>query len=147
VIEHVWTVVCSRAVVDQRSNNISLQNVVEQISLNGTPTPGTGLRFPLDVMSLWARADLDRPAQGRGRLRFLSPTGALITETEFEIDVSGTHRRYRATIHLEGFPLDGSGKYTFHTDFWEGTEWLEVASVPLEIVFEASPETPRAEDA
>lgn len=141
MIEHIWTVVCSRAVVDQRSNNISLENIIEQVSVAGAPAPGTGLRFPLDVMSLWTRADLSEPDQGQGRLRFLSPSGETIAEREFEINVSGDIKRYRANIHLEGLPLKGEGQYTFHTDFWDGSEWREVASIPLEIVFEP----PRAE--
>ena len=96
-------------------------------------------------MSLWARADLNEPAHGRGRLRLLSPAGTTITETDFEIDVAGTHKRYRATVHFEGFPLHGPGKYTVRTDFWDGSDWKEVASVPLEIVFEPSSEAHQAE--
>ena len=42
MIDHVWSLVCSRAVVDTESNNISIQNILERILHSATG----GLRLP-----------------------------------------------------------------------------------------------------
>ncbi len=34
MIDHVWTVICSRAVIDADSNILSLQSIIEQIEIS-----------------------------------------------------------------------------------------------------------------
>jgi hypothetical protein len=36
MVEHIWTVLCSHAVVDKDTNNVSLHNVIEQVNVKGT---------------------------------------------------------------------------------------------------------------
>ena len=52
MIEHAWSVLCTRSVTDRESNNISLFEVIEQISTVGpAPPPGapTAFRFNLNL--------------------------------------------------------------------------------------------------
>jgi len=94
MIDHVWTVVCSRAVVDRFSNNVSLQNVLEQFSIRDEPEPGGLIPIPFEVMTLWTRSDFEMPAQGSQRLTLFSPSGDIIKEHEFAVDLTADFRRF-----------------------------------------------------
>jgi hypothetical protein len=75
MIDHVWTVLCSRAVVDRDSNNASLENVIERVTIEGQPPSDAALPLPLDVMTLWTRTAPDQPCRGHMRLDCLFPSG------------------------------------------------------------------------
>lgn len=137
MIQHVWTVVCSRAVVDQVSNNISLQNVIERVEIGDEPTPGGVLPIELDIMTLWVRADPETPAHGTMRATFKSPDGS-VTKGPWELDVDlteVTHHRCRG--HIQGLEVAESGRHAFHIEVRQEDElqWREVAVVPLSIIF------------
>jgi hypothetical protein len=148
MIDHVWTVVCSRAVIDRSSNNVSLQTVLEQLIIEDTPDPDGGLLIELDVMTLWARRDFDIPARGHGRLIFLSPSGeGKIGPLEYDIDLS-EYKRARRGTHVRGLPIGEPGRYTFRVDYknLDGTRWRRVAAIPLEVIFEPPKKSEQASD-
>jgi hypothetical protein len=136
MIDHVWTVVCSRAVIDRESNNVSLQNIIEQITIGGEPMPDAMVPIPLEVMTLWVRANTDIPSRARTRLTFLSPSDTVLGSAESEVDLS-EYERYRVRMHFQGLPVTEPGRYTFHMELQnEGeSEWHQVAAIPLRIIF------------
>lgn len=137
MIDHVWTVVCSQAIVDRDSNNVSLQNVIEQITIADVPKPDGIIPLGLQVMTLWARSDFDVPSRGQARLTLLLPSGKSAKEFESILDLSEA-RRLRTGLRVEGFPASESGRYSFRVEFRnEGEElWHLGATVPIEVVFE-----------
>jgi len=141
MIEHVWTVLCSRAVIDRDSNNVSLQNVIEQITITGEPRSDAVIEIPLEVVTLWVRANSDRPSRGRTRLTYLSPSGAVLGSSESQVDLS-EYKRLRTRHSLRRLPVPEAGRYTFRVELQnEGeSEWHQVAAVPLSIIF-VPPET------
>ena len=146
MIDHVWTVVCSRAVIDQDSNNVSLQNVVEQLNISGEPGHVL-IPMSLDIVTLWARAKVEAPARGRARVTFLSPSGAA-TDSPFEYDIDlSKHRRYRSRGRIQPLHIKGAGRHTFRVELQEEDEvgWHQVASIPLEISFTSAEEPEEAE--
>lgn len=144
MIDHVWTVVCSRAVIDRESNNVSLQNVIEQITIRGEPILDTVVPIPLDVVTLWVRTNTDMPGQAHTRLTFLSPSGTVLGSLESEVDLS-EYERYRARTHFQALPVTEPGRYIFRIELQnEGaSKWRQVAIVPLRITF-TPPETEQA---
>jgi hypothetical protein len=143
MIDHIWTVACSRAVIDRDSNNASLQNVIEQITIRDEPAPGKVCSIALQVATLWARADFEVQARGHARLTFLSPSSdVLIGPLETEIDLVG-YRRHRTRAGFEGLPLHEAGRYVFLVELrTEGQEeWRQVATIPLEVNFVPPEET------
>jgi hypothetical protein len=146
MIDHVWTVVCSRAVIDETSKNISIQNVIERFTVEGDPKPDSFIAIPFDVITLWARSDFASPARGRGRTVLLSPAGIQLGSHEFDLDMSGNYRRYRARLHFNGLPANQAGRYVFRVDLLkEGeNEWRTVATIPVEVIFE-QPDTDQRE--
>lgn len=135
-MRHIWSVACSHAVVDRDSNNVSLLNVIEQLRIQEAPRPDAVLPFQLDVMTLWAREDLEVPETGNSRLKFVSPAGKTLCTFEAVVDLS-SHERSRAKLTFQGLPLRNSGIYKFRIEQKsEGaTRWRKVSEIPLSVLF------------
>lgn len=136
MIDHVWTVVCSQIVIDRDSNNVSLQNIIEQINIRAEPMPDGKLPIVLHTMTLWVRTDSNTPARGRGRVKFVSPSGQAAAPLEFDINLS-EYTGHRTRGKFGGLPVTEPGRYSFRVDFQEEgeDEWRQVASVPVEVIF------------
>jgi len=137
MIDHVWTVFCSRSVVDRETNNVSLHDVIEQFTIGDEPSPDGIIPGRADLMTLWARADLTVPAMGRGRFDYLSPSGRVLSSQEYEIDLS-EYRRYRAVTRFHAISVPEAGRYAFRIALWDddAAAWQTVAEVPVEVTFE-----------
>lgn len=146
MIDHIWTVVCSNVVTDKDTNNVSLHNVIEQLSIEKIPdevkeqAQKEGLDkfiipFKIHVVSLWAREDLNKGSIGYGRINLISPSGDPLTRSQdFEINLLD-HRRFRSRGNFPGFPIVGEGKYKFIVELreTETSKWEIVAEIPVEV--------------
>lgn len=143
MIEHVFTVVCSRAVIDRHSNNMSLQNVLERIEIHEEPKPGGTLPIDLDVASMWTRADPNVPSTGRMRAAFRTPSGVVAQGPfELEIDLSEVVR-HRTRGHFASLTVEESGRHAFRIELQQedSDEWHQVAVIPLDIIFKGKPDS------
>lgn len=147
MIDHVWTVICSRSVIDRRTNNISLQNVLEQLTVTGDPETGALVPERLDAASFWTRAEPDVPCQGRMRLSFQAPSGKVFGPSELPIDLS-QHERHRTQVCFRALPAEEPGRHYFYVDLQnEGqSEWHRVAAIPLTILFKPPDEDRQQEE-
>ena len=136
-MEHIWTVVCEKSIVDSSSNNISLINVIERIrfgereELKGDKmVPGAFVG--LEVVSMWCRSDVEKPETGKSRTEFLSPSKDVLVGNEGPIDLM-EHQRLRAIWAFFGVPYAGDGRYMFVVQQEVDGEWQTEAEIPLEI--------------
>ena len=141
MIDHIWTVLCSRAVVDNQSNNISLQNVIEQIAVLEVPQPESRLAWPIMVASLWTRTDPDVGAQGTARLTHVSPSGQPLDQIEIEVKLD-EYKRLRTRLTLAEIAIPKVGRYHFRMELQlaGSDEWRQVADIPLTVIVRPPPE-------
>jgi hypothetical protein len=135
MIEHIWSVLCSRSVIDSETNNVSIQDVIEHIIINAEPTENGFLPFPLELITLWGRKELDKPAIGTERVAFVTPSGKSSIISESKIDLSKVER-HRHRVRLPGLPLSEGGRYYFKVELTDGDQDHEVAAIPLVIQFQ-----------
>ncbi len=135
MIDHVWTVVCSHAVIDTDSQNVSIHNVLEQINLTAELTPDLVIDIPYQIVSFWVRSDIESPAKGKSRIVLADPTGDTTVIAEMPIDLTQVERA-RHRMYCRGLRLTSSGRYMFQVELLEegGKEWRRIASVPLRVV-------------
>ena len=91
MIDHVWTVLCSQAIIDGESNTMSIQNVLEQITIHDEAGEPVSVPVRYDVVSLWVRTDPETPAQGQMRIKFRAPSGVLDEYGGFAMDIDSVH--------------------------------------------------------
>lgn len=136
MINHVWSVLCSTAIIDRDTNLVSLINILEEITVNDEPKAGGVLPIALDILSLWTRSNPGEPCRGRSRITLIGPDEKATNQIETEIDLT-THERLRARGHFEGLPASEPGINFFQVELQtEGREdWETVARIPLKIIF------------
>jgi hypothetical protein len=140
MINHVWTIVCSRAVIDRDSNNLSLQNIIDQITLGGKPARELdqieAIPMELNVITLWERADFEVSSQGTEHLSLILPSGDTIISGENTINLSES-MRFRSRAKFQNLPIKGAGRYIFRVKWRLGSkdEWQHAVDVPLWVTF------------
>jgi len=148
--EHVWTVLCERAVTDRESNIISLLQVTEQISLEGDPAifekivkerDATGGIIPvqLQLVTWWIRSDQGKGESLETRLTIVNPSGRVLLEKEVTVDLVENSSR-RVSLQFEHFPLTEVGIHWFEIrktkpQTSKKQQWLIAARIPLDIKF------------
>ncbi|MDP3726023.1 MAG: hypothetical protein Q8R36_02380 [bacterium] len=121
IIRHIWTVLCKNTLTDKDSNNLSINNVVEQINISkkqNIPTTTKerleNLRIPiqLELITLWSRED----SEGRGvdaRMQLLDPQGKVLINQQYQLAFEKLKKRLRFRMRMDGIIISISGEYLF----------------------------------
>ena len=140
-IEHIWSILCEKSIIDQDSNNISLQNVLEQLQL----TPGVDAKLGKDVNSAEKNVPInfelitmwDRVAKGdideQIKIALVDPEGKAIATTDHPLKLSSSLQRLRFRIRYNGIKVTIPGKYRFSIRMKGEKEYEEVGRVYLDI--------------
>ncbi len=135
MIEHVWSVLCLRSVIDKESNNITLYEVVEQIRGGGALKDGVAL-IQLELVTLWSRSDSTQPTQGRARVQLIAPDGKEHPEVQvYNVDLTSSPR-VRQRLRMGGIPIRGTGNYIYQVEVEKDSDWDVVARIPLDVKWE-----------
>ena len=140
----IWAILCQTSVIDSGTNNISLFNVIEEVTVPAQPpssvsdvAEGSLIPSALELVILWTRSDIEVPERGFGRLQVIAPQIARNLSVDHEVDLS-TFLRLRARIHLPGLPAGGPGIYLFKIDGKPaGGEWTQMFELPLRVVLQS----------
>ncbi len=140
MIQHVWSVLCTKSVVDKETNNISLIEVLEQVSVVGPPVPERErgvIPINCELVTLWSRSRDNQPARGRARVTLRGPSGEVVVNQESEVDLS-VYPRTRVRWMWTVIPFREPGCQTIGVELRvEGeAEWRDVSKVPLHIMLE-----------
>jgi hypothetical protein len=134
--EHIWSVLCSKSVIDKDTQQVSLFDVLEALHIQlEEPIKSPGLiRFATEVVSLWVRSERDAEETATTKCEVITPDGESVHAAEMALDFS-EKRRFRSIFRAEGFPLHGSGVYKFKVSVKDGAseEWRLAALLPIEV--------------
>lgn len=139
ILRAIWAILCKNTIIDQRSNNISLIEVIDEISLPApapesvTETSGQpAVGFDASLVILWARSDPDMPEKAQVRNSVVTPKGFQTQSTENEIDLTDA-LRVRSIGQIARFPLlSQDGEHTLKIEMKAAdTDWQEAFELPL----------------
>jgi len=138
MIKHIWSVLCQQSIVNRDSNNISLIEVIEQLSIEGRVIESESekpklLPLSFNIVSMWIRENLDEPADSKANVIFLSPRDKELSRKEVHIDLS-EYQRFRTISRINGLPFSGYGQYKFVIKVLNEGDWKTVATLPLSIL-------------
>ena len=139
-----YALLCQKAIIDRDSNNVSIFNVIEEISIpqeslalsTDNPVP-LGDLIGFELLTLWARSADDVAEEGSGRLQVFVPDQeeAFVTRT-FPVDLS-QFLRTRSRIAFPGLPAAGRGTYRFVLTSSRNSEWEFQFEVPLRVAIQS----------
>ena len=132
MIRHIWSVLCQKISTDAETNVVSLFSIYESIGTNEEPTAEKPVLLPLELITLWAREDVNVPCVGEMRMYYLGPNGVRAPDVVLEIDLKRTFF-HRSVLRTPGLPISGSGVFDFCVEYREGKEddWKVAAKIPL----------------
>lgn len=136
--EHIWTVVCESSILDARSNNVSLIQVVEQLSVRGATNV---VPVKVVVASLWVKTVATGESETiRCRVTWCGPDGGAMGDAQVvsEATIAREQLRLRTFSEFQGIPVRDAGRYRFVVESAEAEDgdWVARASIPVDVVFE-----------
>ncbi|MFQ5875655.1 MAG: hypothetical protein ACE5JL_17905, partial [Dehalococcoidia bacterium] len=140
----IWAVLCQSSVVDRYTINLSLFNIIEEITVASTPPQeppaggslGEGVPAIFELVTLWARSIQEVPERGYGRTRLIVPGDESQMEQEYEVDLT-QYLRLRHRMRISGLPIRDQGTHRFVIDGrGESGEWAQMFEVPLRVVIQ-----------
>ena len=140
MIKHIWSVLCRKSSIDSETNNISLNDVFEQLGVDVTSNNGkfpevVNLPIEFEIVSMWCREVLEKHLKADIQIELVNPTGKKMKEFAEKVDMPVNMKRLRTRLRVVGFTVDMSGDYFFKVKVKEEghAEYEQVAKLPLEV--------------
>jgi hypothetical protein len=136
MIRHLWTIPCRICTTNRDTNNLSLIEVLEEVTIPSVLPPPeeahTLVPAFFELVTSWERENADRPERGYGRLSLISPQGVSLHDHEYEVNLSEL-QRMRSVMKFLALPANASGRYVFRTESRATADapWNIVGEVPL----------------
>ena len=135
----IWALLCETTIVNRDNNNISLINVVDEITIPASPPQGPSGSDPelikllaLNMVVLWVRSNLSTPESGEARIKVVAPDDIEILSAEMKVDLTESQRVRAVGQMTENFPFTQEGQYLFKIAAkTTGLDWQELFELPL----------------
>lgn len=141
-----WSMFCSRSIIEQGTNSISLIGHIEQVALGAAVAlEGRTLEDELaehdvvplpmtfELVTYWSRSDRDVGEQCEARLKFFAPNGKAVAEGAVDVKLTGETINRRSILKLTTLPFAGFGAYRMAVFGREkgAKRWRKYTDVPL----------------
>lgn len=144
-IQHVWSVLCTNSVIDQETNNISLNNILEEIQIkknvnnlvsksdrNSNKREAVLLNF--ELVSFWKKfIPKEEKIHFKTLIKVIDPKGENLHEILQTIEMKENIERFRSRIKFNALPFTEVGEYIFQINAKDGKEFIEVGKIPLQV--------------
>lgn len=132
MINHVWSILCQGSSLDSDSNNLSLFNILETITIYSQSKEEHILPLRFEIVSMWCRDQEGSKGTGKARIYYCLPDHSCSKAAEIELNLSETVF-YRTIIKSQSIKVTEPGLYSFYVEMMnEGqSEWQRVATLPL----------------
>lgn len=145
MIKHIWSVLCRESLINKDDNNITLQSILEQLNVSikskdDSDTKKQPINVPIgyEVVSLWVKEENSDEPKAQVEITLLDPTRKELHRVEQTLIFVKPYKRMRSRFKIAGFPITGSGVYTFRVGIKEeGNRLFKVVSeIPVEVNIE-----------
>lgn len=157
MIKHIWSVLCQKSLIDSETNNLTLVDVLEELSINisippltvGTPANSVINRIDVlisyEIVSLWVRDSAKTKETINLSIELLDPTGKGVSKQEHTVVMNENLLRYRTRLKIVGLGISTPGHYSFLVKIKEENKenYRTVAELPLEIKIIKNNPTPK----
>ncbi|MBA3921133.1 MAG: hypothetical protein H0X31_05260 [Nostocaceae cyanobacterium] len=137
-IDCAWALLCKQSIINQESGNISLIEVLEEITVpNRIDDKAPFIFFDFDLVVYWKKQASLEKDEYIFKLKIVSPSQELLLEGERTIDFEEESRVF-TVLEFAGFPVPEPGVYKFHIQLPNdhGTEWEDVELVELLVYYD-----------
>lgn len=133
-VQHIWTLLCQRAIIDKKSNNLSLVDVVETVKVplkNFENGKIFKILFPCQIVSFWSKDEAIMSISTQIRLVFYAPGDKKISQMIFPVHIASEMKFARSIINLNFLPITVSGEYILEIQQQKNRKYEVQARVPF----------------
>lgn len=143
MINHIWSLLCRRSVIDSETNNLSVYDILEQLTVDikikkGNENKAAKINIPIEyeVISFWVKTPGIKEFKGGIKLEIINPEGKVEKTFEQPLEIPKDKRRLRSRIRISGFVADTAGNYIFRINYKESDkeQYKKAADIPLEVI-------------
>lgn len=145
-LRHAWSILCTSSTLDQETNNLSLNNLIEQLNVNigkedakkKSEDGSQGYMIPvqLEVITRVIKRDPQMNLAFEIKIDLLDPSNkVLASHSPGTIGLKNGVKNMRIRSRLPGFPVTAPGTYTLSVQLKEAgeSEYTEVDRLPLDV--------------
>lgn len=119
MLNHVWSVLCRRAIIDSSTNNLTISDVLEELTIdikvekqNADKMKQINLPLEFEIVSMWKKEDVvTTHLKADCEIEVLSPEGKQMKTFTQLVDMPSGMKRLRTILKVMGFVVEGSGEY------------------------------------
>lgn len=144
-VNHIWTVVCQRGIVDKDSNIVSLLEVLEKINVSTNEdlakmdqNKPMGVPFPFQVVSYWRKNKNAKSGKGEAQITILSPDNKKLALGQIKFDIPESGNTSRTIVKFDTLPVKTSGEYTVKIQQKHAGKYHTVAEVPFDVTIHSN---------
>lgn len=134
----IWSVLCYKGCLDSYSNQVSLLDVIEGLSIKTNQLEGR-LTIPvqMNLVSFWMRSEPGVPEAFEARANLVMPDGTQLPGLVLSGDLQ-TNLKLRTFMRIEGLEVRDPGPHWLALEYRTSaeSEWVRVGKVPLDIQIE-----------
>ncbi|HKE45305.1 MAG TPA: hypothetical protein VKB41_12295 [Steroidobacteraceae bacterium] len=146
-MKHRWAILCERFSIDQRSNNVTLFGIIDEIHMpkaavaeamaSGRPT---AVQIQSVLLVQTERSDMDVPEKGNLECRLFDAKGIELGVSRTEVNLE-QGRRIRSAFNINVLPITSEGIYHYRIFHAGDAAPQQVDELPLYVVFDSPPST------
>jgi len=140
-MKNIWSIICSRAVVDSNTNTLSLFDCVDE-AIVGFPSveemtkPKKNIPASFTIASLWVNEDSSKEKKFNQLIEIYDPNNKKIGDFSNDQVFEKNKKRLRTLLNFNGMEITDEGQYTIVVKYKEvGEKYLVVSELPLDIKF------------
>ena len=140
-------ILCERFSIDQRSNNVSLFGLIDEVHIpksGVTEALSSGRPAAVQIQSVLLvqteRSDMNVPEKGTLECRLVDPGGAELGVSRTEVNLE-QGRRIRSAFNIDVLPITGEGIYRYRLFYVTDGASQQVDELPVYVHFDVPPGT------
>ena len=144
-MRHRWTVLCERFSIDQRSSNVTLFGIIDELHVPRSAVSealAAGKPAAAQVQSVLVvqteRSDMGVPEKGVIECRLFDAQGVELGSSRAEVSLE-RGRRARSAFNINVLPITNEGTYLYRVFHVSDGDSRQVDELPLHVMFDAPP--------
>ena len=139
-MKNIWSILCTRALIDQRTNGLSLIDAIDEITVTfntaeemSAPTKNIPVAF--EFVSLWHDEAKETERKLPYTIIIKDPKGVVIGEFKNEARFEAGKTRLRTLTSINGLNLAVEGKYLFQVSRQDEDKAELISEIPIDVRF------------
>lgn len=146
-MKHRWTLLCERFSIDQRSNNVTLFGIIDELHVPKSAVSeamAAGKPAAAQIQSVLVvqteRSDVGVPEKGVIECRLFDAQGQELGSSRADVSLE-RGRRARSAFNINVLPITNEGIYLYRVFHVVEGESQQVDELPLRVMFDAPSST------